>query len=434
MMSQGRWSFVLAFASAVALVGCASDAGVEPTDEGDSSIEALSTSPSAASPAPADRSRFLTCPVKNTAKSNVARFRGKSYTYKTDQEVGFRSAGWEGRATVDERALDGLVPESDRALVIDIRRVNGKPAYAYFGAHGKIHETYEPWSSAKFMAASAAMARVRAVSQSKVGGPANVAVGAVGNLVTAMESYATSGGIPGASNEIAGYFLTVAGAEPTNALFGANWLALSSDASGFRISPSPGRTNSAWGAAPYAAGNTWTMPNGPIASLVRDSRMVADKPMSALAQGEWLKRLTQHELSPESSMPGIQKADIDVLFYGAPGTTKAGGMLAGVSNYVATAIVGTSTLGEVDTIRKLDQKNGGRSNWRIFDKVGWGDSSTRSRSEVVLVSYACLPDFDEGHEIVVVLRTSIPRASVEAAGKVAQTTMNGLVGAVLEAR
>jgi len=434
MVGRSRCSRVVAPAILCALLGCASDTGVEQADEGGSSDEALSTSPSAGSPAPLDRTRFLTCPVKNTAESSVAKFRGKNYTYKTDREVGFRSAGWEGRATVDDRALDGLVPGSDRALVIDIRRVNGKPAYAYFGAHGKIHETYEPWSSAKFMAASAAMARVRAVSQSKVGGPANVAVGPVGHLVTAMESYATAGGIPGASNEIAGYFLTVAGADRTNALFGANWLALSADESGFRISSSPGRTNSAWGAAPYAAGNTWTMPNGPSAAVVRDSRMVADKPMSALAQGEWLKRLTQHELSPESSMPGIQKADLDVLFYGAPGTAKPGGMLAGVSNYVANAIVGTSTLGEVDTIRRLDQKNGGKSNWRIFDKVGWGDSSTRSRSEVVLVSYACLPEFDGGHEIVVVLRTSIPRASVEAAGKVAQTTMNGLVAAALEAR
>lgn len=177
MVGRSRWSGMVAPVILCALVGCASDTGVEPADEGDSSDEALSTAPSAASPAPLDRTRFLTCPVKNTAESNVAKFRGKNYTYKTDQEVGFRSAGWEGRATVDDRALDGLVPGTDRALVIDIRRVNGKPAYAYFGAHGKIHETYEPWSSAKFMAASAAMARVRAVSQSKVGGPSNVAVG-----------------------------------------------------------------------------------------------------------------------------------------------------------------------------------------------------------------------------------------------------------------
>jgi hypothetical protein len=51
-----------------------------------------------------------------------------------------------------------------------------------------------------------------------VGGAAKVAVGAVGNLVTAMERYVTTAGIPGASNEIAGYFLTVAGAAPTNDL------------------------------------------------------------------------------------------------------------------------------------------------------------------------------------------------------------------------
>jgi hypothetical protein len=416
--------------------GCAAEGSEdrENSDPNDQSSEDLSTSPGAKSPAPRDLTRFITCPVKNTQKSATASFRGKSYVYRSDAEMRPREPGWEARATINPSALDGLVPASDRALVIDIRRVAGKPAYAYYGAHDKIHETYEPWSSAKFIAASSAMARARVLSQSKVGGPARASAGAVGDLITAMESYSNAGGIPGASNEIAGYFLTVAGARPTNELFGARWLNLSGDTSGFRISPDASRTRSSWGAVPYAGGNTWTMPDGKSVTFTRDTAMTADKPMSAMAEGEWLKRLSQHEIAPESSLPGIQRADVDTLFYGRPGAATQGGMLAGVSNYVANAIVGTSTLNEADTVKALDIKNGGKSNWRIFDKVGWGDSTSRGRSEVVLVSYMCLPEMDEGREVVIVLRTSIPTSSVDNAGKVAQATMNKLVGAALEIR
>ncbi len=91
-------------------------------------------------------------------------------------------------------------------------------------------------------------------------------------------------------------------------------------------------------------------------------------------------------------------------------------------------------LDERETVRALDRKNGAKSNWRIFDKVGWGDSTLRSPSEVVLASYACLPEFDGGHELVVVLRTSIPTSSTDAARRVAQTTMTALVSAALAAR
>ncbi|HQY63469.1 MAG TPA: hypothetical protein PK141_18845, partial [Polyangiaceae bacterium] len=56
------------------------------------------------------------------------------------------------------------------------------------------------------------------------------------------------------------------------------------------------------------------------------------------------------------------------------------------------------------------------------------------RSEVVLVSYTCLPGYDGGHEIVIALRTSVPRSSVAAAGQVAQATMNKLVAEALKVR
>lgn len=440
MSSLGR-AFTTTLAAALACAGApACSAEVQgpgesaATADGDASNEALSTAPSAASPVAADRTRSLACPVRDTDKPARATFRGKVYAYKTDDEARFLSPGWEARVGVDEHALDGLVPASDRAVVIDIRRVGGRPAYAYFGAHGLAHDTYEPWSSAKIMAASAAMARARVATDGQVGGPASVSVGTIGDLVTAMETYAPSGGVPGSSNEIAGYFLTIAGAERTNGLFGEGWLNLTGDASGFHASSVAGRTRSAWGAAPYAAGRTWTMPRGPSYAATPDTRMVDDKPMSAFAQAEWLKRLSQTALAPRASLPGFQAEDLDVLFYGRPGSTQVGGMLAGISNYVANAVAGTTALGAAETVARIDARNGGRSNWRIFDKVGWGDSTARSRSEVVLVSYTCLPEYDGGHELVIALRTSVPRASVAAAGEVAQATMNKLVAEALKVR
>ncbi len=431
--SLARAACVVALAGLAACSAEADQATVAEA-EGEASNEALSTAPSAASPVASDRTRTLTCPVLDPRKSARASFRGKPYVYRTDSESQPRSPGWESRVALDSHALDGLVPASDRAVVIDIRRVEGKPAYAYFGAHGLVHETYEPWSSAKIMAASAAMARVRGQSDARVGGPASAGPSAIGDLITAMESYATSGNVPGASNEIAGYFLTVAGAERTNALFGASWLNLTGDASGFHLSTVAGRSRSAWGAAPYPAGRTWSMADGASATVTLDTQMVDDKPVSALAQAEWLKRLSQHVLAPEASMPGFQAADLDVLFYGKPGSSKVGGMLAGVSAYVANALAGTTALGPAETVARIDALNGGRSNWRVFDKVGWGDSSTRSRSEVVLVSYTCLPEYDGGHELVIALRTSVPRSSVDAAGKVAQATMSKLVDEALKVR
>ena len=435
-MIRSRWIslFVLATAPLAATTGCAVDAPGDGSEE-TSSEEALSTAPDAPTITPSDLAkRYLTCPVRNTEKAAEASFRGKRYVYKTDAEMNPRSADWESRATMDDHALDGLVPADANALLIDIRRVGGKPAYAYYGAHGRAHSTYEPWSSAKFEAASAAMAKVRVGSNHAVGGDATVGRHKVGDMVTAMTAYRPSGNVSASSNSLAGYFLTVAGASHTSGLFGSSWLNLANDASRFHVSSNTARTSSAWGEAPFYPGSrVWKDASAKAFTTSPDTRMADTKPMSAMAQGEWLKRLSQHELAPESSLPDIQPADLDVLFYGAPRSSQPGGMLAGVSNYVANAIAGTSAADSATTTRtKLEQRVG--NNWRIFHKVGWGDSPSRSRSEVVLASYACLPDLDGGHEFVLVLRTSVPLSSVENAGAVAQKRADSIIDAALAAK
>lgn len=237
----------------VLMPGCAVDGSNEAETE--VAQEDLSTSPDARTIAPSDLGkRFVTCPVTNTQEAASATFRGKRYAYRSDAEMDPTSPGWEARATFDDHALDGLVPADASAMLIDIRRVNGKPAYAYYGANGNRHTTYEPWSSAKFMAASAAMSRVRSSSSLGVGARSTVGDSAVGDLVTAMEAYRSSGNVSASSNALAGYFLTVAGAAYTNGLLHGSWLNLAGDGSQFHVSTNPERTRSAWGEDPFSPG------------------------------------------------------------------------------------------------------------------------------------------------------------------------------------
>lgn len=240
-MKTNAWvALLFGVAPTLSLIpGCAIDGSNDA--ETDEAQEELSTAPDARTIAPSKLgTRFITCPVRNTQKAASATFRGKAYAYKTDAEMDPTSPGWESRATFDDHALDGLVPADASAMLIDIRRVNGKPAYAYYGANGNRHTTYEPWSSAKFMAASAAMSRVRSSSSLGVGGRSTVGGSAVGDLVTAMEAYRSSGNVSASSNALAGYFLTVAGARYTNGLLQGNWLNLAGDGSQFHVSTNPG--------------------------------------------------------------------------------------------------------------------------------------------------------------------------------------------------
>ncbi len=446
-MKSNRWRLVFLGVAPV-LCGTASCATAS-TFASDPQQETgeLSAGSDARTIAPSDlTTRYVTCPVRATNESATATFRGKTYAYKSDAQIDYKQAGWESRATFDDHALDGLVPSDASAMLIDIRRVNGKPAYAYYGANGDRHATYDPWSSSKFIAASAAMGRVRKESSGRVGARSAVNGYAIGDLVTSMHAYRPSGKVNAESNEIAGYFLTVAGASYSNSLFQDRWLNLSNDESTFHLSTSASRIRSAWGYDPFSPGSrVWRDASGESFSTSPETRMVDEKSISALAQGEWLKRLSQQELVPENGLPNLQRADVDVLFYGAPGSANAGGMLSSVSkaqlesdglddfHYVAGAIAGTQETDSAATTKdRLEQKVG--RNWRIFQKQGWGNSTARSRSEVVLASYTCLPDYDGGHEFVLVVRTSVPLSSINDAGEVARTRVRGLVSAALAAR
>lgn len=423
---------VSAFSALVALAviapGCSAEVAEPASVDAEDGQENLGTAPDARSIVPRGAPvRRLTCPLAESSAEGS--FRGKPLRYVTASEVDRRRAGWEARASIDDHALDGLVPADMNALLVDVRLVNGEPAFAYLGANGKLHETFEPWSSAKLVAASAAMARVRRDSAGAVGGPAKVnGTALVGDLVTTVHTYAPSGGSTGSSNAIAGYFLTVAGAAETNALLRDGFLRLTNDASEFHVSTAAGRTRSAWGENPFfsSGAGTWVMPDGARFSPKRDTEMVDDKPMSVMALGEWLLRLGEHERLG-GSIPGLTDDDVATLFYGAD-PARYGGMSAGLSSYLANAVAASGPADDANATRaKLEEKAG--ADFRIFHKIGWGTSTTRSKSELIVAAYGCFPKL--GREMVLVTRVSQAPASGAVVGNTMQKHVDAIVGAAL---
>lgn len=390
-------------------------------------------------PVPANLSdRFITCPVADSAPEGT--FNGKSYRYRTSDEIDFGRPGWETRAAADWHALDGLLGDISApgngtpvntdngvsALVIDMKRVNGRPAYLYLANNGRQNAPYEPWSASKFMAASAAMARMRTLSGFTTGGDAKAGAYAVGDMITAIHTYNPIGNVPGASNEIATYFLDLAGRKFTSDLMHDRWLRMS-DASqfcgGFGTArwDRPGTTWSGAGGA--VSGSFSTACNGYNGST--------GKYMSLLTMGEWLKRTVHHELVAER-LPGLQAADVRTLLYGnLERNGVVGGMLAGESVYMAQALMGGTRVGrfgshggpENEAAQKhFNARTGGK--WRIFHKLGAGPSSrSGGRAEIVMAAYACLPEFEGGREFVVVTRASTPGSWAQAATSNRQTEL-----------
>jgi hypothetical protein len=126
-------------------------------------------------------------------------------------------------------------------VVIDIRRVAGKPYYLYL-SNGKQHKIREPWSSSKFMAAAAAASHARKISGGMVGLDGTSGNYNLGDMVTAMHSYLPIGNVPGNSNAMAMYFLTHAGREYSTGLLRDNWLKMSDNSvfkGGYGVNPFP---------------------------------------------------------------------------------------------------------------------------------------------------------------------------------------------------
>jgi hypothetical protein len=376
-------------------------------------------------PIPANLDKEITCPgVENSTAAGT--FNGKSYTYKSSDEIHYGEKGWEDRVAGNWDALSDLgLPSGMDALVIDIRRVGGKPYYLYL-ANGKsrIQKTQEPWSSSKFMAAVSAGARARLDSKGEVGLSGSIGAYNIGDMITSIHTYAPTRNVNENSNGIAWYFLNVAGRNFATLLLHDRWLKLS-DASSF---------NGKYGKSLFSTGtDTWTAADGVKFTVADKNEAYTEKSLSLLSLGEFLKRLTQHEADKSTALDLLTQSDVKALFYG--NLTKSGemgGMLAGASVYMAQGLMGGAKVGQpgkhggagsAAAKALFDEKTGGK--WRIFHKLGAGQSDTRGREEIVMATYACLPQFQGGREFVVI--TSAPAGTLGASNTNTEKAFNAIV-------
>jgi hypothetical protein len=278
------------------------------------------------------------------------------------------AAGYQTSAapiSVDTTALDGIVPDDLQVTVILIRRVGGVPYYRYL-SNGRHDDAYQPWSTSKFLAAANAAVTLRTRSGYDVGLTASVGGTPLGDLVTSLVNYDSS---PYSSNALGRYFHDIGGRANANAMIHDRWL----------DRPAGETFGGNYGAAAPPLGYDF-VDGAATLSITPDGSSGPANHLSGLTIAEALKRLVMHREDAATRMPGIQWADLRVLFYGAdasPRYGEHGGMSADTAVYLQQA----------HDIDYIERRSGGR--WRIFSKLGLGSSG-----QLLDVGYACLPVVD----------------------------------------
>lgn len=322
---------------------------------------------------------------------------GDSQHYLTAGDVGYDQSGWHKRVSADWDFFSET-QELGRITVIDYR-LNEQQQLGYrYLANGTQHELYEPWSSSKILAYVGAMAKAR---QQGVGGTARLGDALIADMITSINSYEPTGAVSGDSNAIATFFANVAGRDYLTALFHDQWLRVANPDVRFRgaygpIAYEPSKLQWADGQRQSLVATYPSAYDDPGYQAYRCEKcgLTGNKPMTTLAQAEWLKRLASHTREPLTQQPYLQTEDVEILFYGEDGK---GGMMAGISQMVAIAIAQALAPYSDDAPNViLDRSTQGQ--WRIFQKIGWGPSETRGAGENVVLAHVCLPHVDGGRE------------------------------------
>jgi hypothetical protein len=343
--------------------------------------------------------------------------------YLAAADVDYSRPGWETRIASDWNFFDAPADEG-WLTVIDFRRQDDDLAYRYLANDGSHNRLYEPWSSSKIQAFTAAVSVLR---RHGIGADALAGGTPLSDLITSVNSYAPSGAAGGDSNAIASFFLNVAGRDYATALFHDAWLNIANDEVRFRGAYGP----TAFTPSSYE----FVSPNGDVRATPPVYRASTDDPgyldyrcdacgtdgnkaMTALVQTEWLKRLASHSREPATRHPGLETSDVETLFFGGRerGREAAGGMLAGISVFLPEALARTLAPDSADDAGPtLDALTDGR--WRVYQKVGWGPSETRSTSELVILAHVCLPKVGgTGREFTLFARASVPGANPDESG------------------
>lgn len=332
--------------------------------------------------------------------------------YRTSADVDYGAYGWESRIASDWDGLPGGA-ELGWLTIIDYRREPDGLAYRYLANEETQDRLYEPWSSSKIMAFTAALSKLRGEG---IGADSSVGGVALADLITGINLYAPFGAASGDSNAIASYFLNLATRDFATALFHDAWLKLANDGVRFRgayatevFNPQPNTFVSGDGERRYSPDMVASSPEDPGYLAYRCDTCGTDgnKAMTALAEAEWLKRLAVHDRDPATGLPMLETEDVEATFYGRFHTDErpVGGMLMGISRFLPDAIA-EALGGTGDTQAVLDQATDGR--WRVYQKIGWGPSETRGTSEIVIIAHVCLPEL--GREFTLAGRAAVPGA------------------------
>ncbi|GGD53565.1 hypothetical protein GCM10011357_06700 [Lacimicrobium alkaliphilum] len=350
--------------------------------------------------------RSISCTLAQSEKNNPE--------YKSSRQSRLNEPGWEQRISADWDYFGETEPDT-KVLVIDHRQQGDEMAYRYL-ANGHSQDTlYEPWSTSKVMAITGAISKARSQgvgARSLAGGYVPVA-----DLITSIHTYQPFGKANGNSNAIATYMVNAAGRDYITGLFQGNWLKLSNSTVGLRGGYyveifNPGApfwldTESEKQAAmPILTANT--ADPGYRSYRCETCGLTGNKPMTTLAQAEWLKRLAVHERDKMTRHPNLTGEDVQTLFYGdghSDSEHPHGGMIMGISRLIPHAL-SRALGGNVSSAKNvLDQHNEG--NWRIFQKIGWGPSETRGKSEMAMLAHLCLPGVMGGREFTLAAHTGV---------------------------
>lgn len=341
--------------------------------------------------------------------------------YRTAAQADYANYGWEQRISHQSEYFHWAAEEG-RILLIDYARKGEQLAYRYLSNDNSHNQVYEPWSSSKIFAFTGAIATLRGQG---LGAQAMIGDTFVADMLTGINSYEDFGTASGESNALATFFANIVGREYLSALFYDEWLKLSTPHIYFR---------GAYGPVAFVPSNyQWQMLNNESNNAVLspylhaaddpeylpyrcdECGLTGNKPMTTLAQAEWLKRLAVHNRDVQTRHPKLTQDDVATLFYGTGHSyadDRFAGMTLGISTMLQHAIVNAIT-GEEKANPKavLDELTKGQ--WRVFQKIGWGPSETRSTTENVVLAHVCLPHFQGGREFTVAAQVAVPEAREE---------------------
>jgi hypothetical protein len=370
-------------------------------------------------PLPAGLSRSgqglpLSC---NTQSVSATRVLGnKKFDYKDSTAANFLAPDWEKRVGSDFNFFDDVsVGEPTNKnnvqfsiVLIDIRNVNGKPHYFYYGNANHSKPT-ENWSSTKMLGVGMALHRLRQESGGKIGGDSTFAGGSIRNDMDPLNN--TS------SNVLGGWYKALAGPAAATRMVN-NWLNRKGE--NFGGFYGVGAWDAGWYDVKFTSADKKSAQNFKI-----DDNATSGNELSVLTQAEFMKRVgvnfrdeaqlpkmvnyaqPQSLAALQSAKPSWTKEDITTMLYGNYPEGERGGMMYDGLRDLPRNFQHKGHLGAPKHTH-LDRISGGK--WVSFAKGGSGCSTSRFKCEEVLMSYVCIPGANggEGVEFAMAARLSVP--------------------------